>query len=438
MDNAIGDIQITEVLKHKYKSLYNSVPTSDAEMQSLYSIVNNGINRDQLQDIYVTSDIIAQCIKRLKRSKIDGNYGFKSDHLINGGKRLHILLSMLFKSMLIHGYNANDLVLSSIISIPKDIRSSLSSSDNYRGISLFNGICKLFDYVIMHTCNDYLYTSDMQFGFKPQHSTTMCSLVYHEIINHYMSNNSDVYSCLLDASKAFDKVHYGKLFHILLNRKVPFCIIRLLMDSFERQMARVMWNSHVSDYFSISNGVKQGGVISPVMFNLYLDNLLISLKQSGLGCHINGTYMGALGYADDITLTCPSLYGLNSMLDICNQFAKNNHVIFNTKKTICIKYGDAVKPQECAMLNDTHLSWGGNVRHLGNFFDSKLVNNVDSFHKCSQFIGQFNNLRSKFGHLQPDIQGNLLKTHCCSFFSSFLWRYNSDGFKKYVYNGINQ
>ena len=58
--------------------------------------------------------------------------------LINGGKRLHILLSMLFRSMLIHGYNANDLVLSSIISIPKDIRSSLSSSD-YRGISSLMG-----------------------------------------------------------------------------------------------------------------------------------------------------------------------------------------------------------------------------------------------------------------------------------------------------------
>ena len=129
------------------------------------------------------------------------------------------------------------------------------------------------------------------------------------------------------------------------------------MDSFERRMARVMWKSHVSDYLSISNGVKQGGVISPVMFNLYLDNLLISLKQSGLGCHINGTYMGALGCADDIALTCPSLNGLNYMLDICNQFAKNNHVMFNTRK-VCIKYGDAVKPQECDKLNDTHLSWG--------------------------------------------------------------------------------
>ena len=47
-----------------------------------------------------------------------------------------------------------------------------------------------------------------------------------------MTNNNNVYSCLLDASKAFDKVNYGKLFNILLNRKVPFCIIRLLMLTF--------------------------------------------------------------------------------------------------------------------------------------------------------------------------------------------------------------
>ena len=68
---------------------------------------------------------------------------------------------------------------------------------------------------IPRTCN---------LGSNQQHSTTMCSLLYHEIINHYMSNNSNVYSCLLDASKAFDKVHYGKLFHILLNRKVRFVL----------------------------------------------------------------------------------------------------------------------------------------------------------------------------------------------------------------------
>ena len=93
----------------------------------------------------------------------------------------------------------------------------------------------------------------------------MCSLVFHEIINHYLKNGSNVYSCLLDASKAFDKVHYGKLFRILLDKKVPFCIIRLLLDSYIRQQVRVLWDNCNSQYFNVGNSVKQGGVLSPIL-----------------------------------------------------------------------------------------------------------------------------------------------------------------------------
>ena len=69
------------------------------------------------------------------------------------------------------------------------------------------------------------------------------------------------------------------------------------------------------------------------------------LQRSGLGCHINNIYMGALSYADDITLISPSLYGLNRMLVICNKFAIDNFIILNSKKTICIKYGENVSEQ---------------------------------------------------------------------------------------------
>ena len=142
----------------------------------------------------VTPSIIAQCIQQLKKRKGDGNYGFTSDHLIYGGHRLHVLLSLLFNVMLQHGYNAKDLILSSIISIPNDMKTSLSSSTNYRGISLFNAIGKVFDYAILLISNTCFQTSDMQFGFKQQHSTVMCSLLYHEVINHYLCNGSNVYS----------------------------------------------------------------------------------------------------------------------------------------------------------------------------------------------------------------------------------------------------
>ena len=187
----------------------------------------------------------------------------------------------------------------------------MSNSDNYRGISLFNCICKLFDNVILLLYKSQLSLSEMQFGFKEKHSTSLCTLMYSEIINHYTNNKSNVYSCLLDASKAFDLVHFGKLFRILLSTDIPRCIIRLIFDSYIRQRACVTWNSTKSLYFSIHNGVKQGGVISPIFFNLYLDPMLIRHRESRIGCHINNVFTGALAYADDVTIICPSLRGLN-------------------------------------------------------------------------------------------------------------------------------
>ena len=147
-----------------------------------------------------------------------------------------------------------------------------------------------------------------------------------------MCNGSNGYSCLLDASKAFDKVHYGTMFSILLNKYVPYCIIRLLMISYVRQEARVIWNSCHSTYFRLKNGVKLGGVLSPTLLKSYINRLLVTLKYSGLGCHINGTYMGALSCADDITLSCPSVHGLNNMMSICSDFATNNFITFNCKE----------------------------------------------------------------------------------------------------------
>ena len=125
-------------------------------------------------------------MKQLNKGKDDGNHGFKSDHLIQGGHRLYTYLLILFNAMIRHGYNPRELLLSSIISILTDMKTSLRDSNNYRGISLFNAICKVYDHAIIFLCYNKFITSDMQFGFKANHSTIMCSLVLHEIINHYL------------------------------------------------------------------------------------------------------------------------------------------------------------------------------------------------------------------------------------------------------------
>ena len=92
----------------------------------------------------------------------------------------------------------------------------------------------------------------------------------------------------------------------------------------------------------MSNGVKQGGVISPIFFSLYIDPLLDRLCMSGFGCHIKGVYMGALSYADDIV-----------MLKICHNFSQSNSIIFNNKKTVCIKFGREIVKNEKSCVRYT-------------------------------------------------------------------------------------
>ena len=133
-------------------------------MCEIHDVINSRLSTST--HITVTPDIIKQCIHKLKPGKDDGDLGFKSDHIINGSHRLHVLLSLLYNLMLSHGYTPTDLLKSSIISIPKDVQVSLSNIDNYRGIALFNCICKLYDNVTLFLYGNYLSTSDMQFGYK--------------------------------------------------------------------------------------------------------------------------------------------------------------------------------------------------------------------------------------------------------------------------------
>ena len=106
----------------------------------------------------------------------------------------------------------------------------------------------------------------------------------------------------------------------------------------------------------------------------------------------------------------------NEMLKICHNFAQSNSIIFNNKKTVCIKFGKEIVKNEKAML-DTHvLKWLDKVKHLGNFNNTDCNEITDCNFKKSLFIGYLNKLGSNFGKLQSKVLINLFKSYCCSFY----------------------
>ena len=79
-------------------------------------------------------------------------------------------------------------------------------------------------------------------------------------------------------------------------------IIRTIIYVYEKQYAWVSWGNSKSSVFSIANGTRQGSIMSPALFALYIDELLVSLRALGIGCHVKEIYMGAFGFCDDIPL----------------------------------------------------------------------------------------------------------------------------------------
>jgi hypothetical protein len=159
------------------------------------------------------------------------------------------------------------------------------------------------------------------------HSTDLCIFTLKSVIDFYVTSSSPVYLCYLDASKAFDKVNYWVLFERLMKRNIPLILVRFLMVWFCSQEFFERWGNCLSDPFSACNGVRQGGILSPLFFNVYMDDLSTILNMSKVGCIMNGVKCNHLMYADDLVLLAPSARALQTLLKTCDLFAVDNDII---------------------------------------------------------------------------------------------------------------
>ena len=118
---------------------------------------------------------------------------------------------------------------------------------------------------------------------------------------HQHANNV-CYVCFMDASKAFDRVNHWTLFKKQIDRGMPDVFVRLLVYWYRTQNACVRWSTACSEMFAVSNGVRQGGIQSPLFFNVYMDGLSDILCRTECGCILGGRMLNAGQLHHSITL----------------------------------------------------------------------------------------------------------------------------------------
>jgi hypothetical protein len=297
----------------------------------------------------ITEEEIKKALKKLKPNKAHGPDIIPSDIFKILGDKIVPCLKLLFNSVLDSGEFPHQWNTSFVIPIhkkgPKDVM------DNYRCLSVGSSMGKIFnsilnERIICHLDENSLL-SETQNGFRNGCRTSDNIFILKTLSDKYLnSKGKKLYSCFVDFSKAFDTVPRDLLLKkINENMNIDGKILCILQSMYSSTSAKVKLSNEVSHPFDTQKGLKQGCVLSPTLFNIYLADLPQFLHENGgapVCLQTNGDFM-CLIYADDVVLLAASEADLQQSLSALEKYSKHWGLNVNIKKTAALTFNKANK-----------------------------------------------------------------------------------------------
>ena len=417
IDNITGNEEIVKLWKNHYQGIFNCIKQNESSKSKIEVDCH-------VDDLKVTIENISEAVNKLDNNKSCGADSIYAEHLKYCSEKIYTLLSMCLTGFFVHGYLPESLLTVILVPVIKNKAGNINSKDNYRPIALASIISKVIENIILVRIQDQLESNPNQFGFKRRHGTDQCIYALKEVINLYTSLKGCVYSCFLDASKAFDRVNHSILFEKLAKRGIPAYIRRILIFWYQHQKMCVKWGSLTSDLFSVSNGVRQGSILSPHFFNVYVDDLSTQLNKLKIGCLLGDFIINHLLYADDIVLISPSSVGLKKLLSVCEKFGDDNDMLFNASKSAIMLSKSSYMPYfhiPTFRLNGNSIDVVQKFKYLGHFVSANMSDKEDIERQRKKLYAQGNSLIRKFHMCTLDTKLVLFNTYCSAMYTAQLW-----------------
>ncbi len=372
--------------KNEFSSLLNdNTGIYDDRFKAEMLSNKSHLERGMLDPLYVsdvdlnkpiTADEVRKAVTRTKNGKAMGtdnipNEVLKNDLVIGA---LHAFFQLCFDS----GKVPEMWTQSVINPIPKNRTNDPRVPLNYRGISLLSCIYKVYSSILNDRLVSHLNKNkilhDEQNGFRGGRSCVDHIFTLTSMIKNKIQTKQEIYACYVDFRKAFDLLDRDLMLFRFLEYGVDGKFYHVIKGIYHRAQCAVRINGFMTDWFSSSQGTKQGDNLSPNCFSLYLNPLLSELKASGLGVRVENDIISVLAYADDLVFVAESHQDLQSLIDILKTWCYKWRLSVNIDKTKIMHFRPANSPQTDFVFKygDLPLECVSEYKYLGILLDEHM------------------------------------------------------------------
>jgi len=325
----------------------------------------------------ITVNEVANACKSMPNNKSAGFDSISYESLKHGGHLLYQRLSDLYNAIITFAYVPTSMKHSVIIPLYKGKKKPRDHVDSYRGISLSQVINKVLEKIILKRLKPWLaersFPPAQQQACKPGASSVTLSYVVQEVINNFCNQKSKVFSCFLDIQKAFDSVWWSGLLYKMSKIGIKDKLWFLCRNWLHGSRCSVLINGEAYPSFPITRSIKQGGLLSMLMFCISIYDIHSTVVQPpAQGIMYNGEDVSSLTFADDMLLLSSSVSDLQRMLDNVHDYGTKWHITFSPTKTVCLTFGETNRQHNINTINrsfhlgNTKLSEVTHTMYLGN------------------------------------------------------------------------
>ena len=336
-------------------------------------------------DSQISCEEVNKVIKKMKCGKASGN-----DMILNEMIKCaipHISLVITKICNLIMNTESYPNTWGTGVITPIHKSGSRSVLDNYRGITVSSCLSKVFTGVLNDRLSTFLTNnkiiSDNQIGFRPKFRTSDHIFVLSSIIKEFKRRHRPLYACFIDLSKAYDRVNHSCLYFKLLKSGVSSKFVRIVKDIYDKSFSCVKVENKLSDTFKLNIGLRQGCILSPALFNIFINDLPQYLASPDTKPVIfNGRIISSLLFADDLLILSESLSGLQRATDKMSAFCQRWRLQINVNKTKAICFNKRLTDNLTLKLGNFHIEFVKQVKYLG-----ILLSSNGSFSQAESALG---------------------------------------------------